>query len=134
MIDIDERMIVSFLRSGLAGLEVAYLFGSSVGDSVASPGDIDIAVLARRPLDALLRWKLQERLANVLHVDVDLVDLRSASTVLRMQVVANGRVLYESDPIGRERFEDTVFSAYARLNESRRELLQEVITRGKVYA
>jgi len=134
MSGIDERTIVDLLRSEIAGLEVLYLFGSSVGSSVSSPGDIDIAVLTHHPLDGPQRWGLQEKLARLLHIDVDLVDLRSASTVLRMQVVAHGKVLYEADPIGREKFEDTVFSAYARLNESRRELLKDVISHGRVYA
>ena len=67
-------------------------------------------------------------------MDVDLVDLRSASTVLRVEVVAHGRVLHEADSTVRETFEATVLAAYARLNESRRELLRDAIARGRVYA
>ena len=53
-----------------------------------------------------------------------LVDLRAASTVLRMQVVANSRLLFDRDPAARERFEDYVFASYARLNEERRAIVE----------
>jgi len=61
------------------------------------------------------------------------VDLRAASTVMAMQVVGPGTVLYESDPEERGRFEDLTFSLYARLNEERRGILDRVAREGSVY-
>ena len=65
--------------------------------------------------------------------DVDLIDLRSASPVMAMQVLASGRVLLDLDPVARGAFEDRVFGAYARLNEERRGILERVKAEGTVY-
>ena len=45
------------------------------------------------------------------------VDLRNASTVMRMQVISTGRRLATYDALAQEAFEDHTYSAYARLNE-----------------
>ena len=63
MIEIDERAVVDILRAEIPGLEVVYLFGSAVADLVPAPGDVDIAVLPRAPLDALQRRELQQELS-----------------------------------------------------------------------
>ena len=130
---IDEGLIVELLRSEIDGLRAIYLFGSRARSEAGAASDTDVAVLRDLPLDNVDRWRVQERLAQRLHTDVDLVDLRSASTVLRLQVVARGRVLFEADPVARETFEDMVFAAYARLNESRREIIEDARARGRVY-
>ncbi len=52
-------------------------------------------------------------------MDVDLLDLRKASTVKQMQVIANGRLLYCRDEAACGAFEDLTYSKNARLNEER---------------
>jgi hypothetical protein len=64
---------------------------------------------------------------------VDLVDLRAASTVLQMQVVSSGELLFEGNALERQRFEMLVFSSYARLNEERKAILQRIREEGRVY-
>jgi hypothetical protein len=65
--------------------------------------------------------------------DIDLVDLSVASPVLAIQVVARGELLHEGDPAARGAYEDLVFSAYARLNEERRGILDRIAAEGSVY-
>jgi uncharacterized protein len=110
-----------------------YLFGSRARGEALPGSDVDIAVLAASPLAPLFRFDLQEALAAELHAPVDLVDLRSASTVMRVQVIEHGRLLYERDPVARQLFEATALSAYARLNEERRDILDDVRKRGTIY-
>lgn len=52
---------------------------------------------------------------------------------MRMQVLKDGRVLFDGDRTARELFEATAFSAYARLNEERRGILADIAARGNVY-
>jgi hypothetical protein len=52
---------------------------------------------------------------------------------MAMQVIAAGRLLYETDAAARGRFEDYTFGAYARLNEERRGILDRVAAEGTVY-
>ncbi|NBC18065.1 MAG: nucleotidyltransferase domain-containing protein [Bacteroidetes bacterium] len=125
---------VTLLREALPDLRVVYVFGSATQTQPLRPdSDIDLAVLPARPLDAVARWDLQERLATLLRRDVDLVDLRSASTVMRIQVLRTGRVLYEVDVVTRQRFEMYALSAYALLNEERAAILADIHERGRVY-
>ena len=70
----------------------------------------------------------------MLHRDVDLIDLRAISTVMQMQVLSTDDCLFSGDDRAREWFEMVVYASYARLNEERSGILDDVRTRGLVYA
>ena len=110
-----------------------YLFGSWDTEGARADSDIDLAVLPVGPLDTVQRWELAQELAIQAGRDVDLVDLLAANTVMRAQVVAYGRRLYCADSSRCDEFEDRAFSAYAHLNEERREILRDIQQRGSVY-
>ncbi len=94
---------------------------------------MDLAILPRKPLDSFKKWKLSQELSILLHHEVDLIDLLKASTVMRVQVISKGICLYEGNKIKKEMFENYVYSAYARLNEERREIIEDIKKRGRVY-
>jgi hypothetical protein len=52
---------------------------------------------------------------------------------MRVQVLRDGRLLADVQPSVRASFEATALSAYARLNEERREILNDIAARGRVY-
>jgi predicted nucleotidyltransferase len=128
-----DETIVAILRDAMPTAGAIYRFGSSLEGLHRPDSDLDLAVLAERPLDAWGRFTLQERVAAAVRRQVDLVDLRSATTVMASQIVTTGVLLYDVDPAARGRFEDYVYSAYARLNEERREILQRIAAEGTVY-
>ena len=129
----DLTDAVVLLRTRLPFLLAVYLFGSRASEQSAADSDVDLAVLDAERLDPAVRWELQEDLAARLHGDVDLVDLRSASTVMRVQVLERSTLLFDGDPGSRVLFEAMALSAYARLNEERRGILLDVRARGTVY-
>lgn len=129
----EDALVVDTILAALPAAAAIYRFGSSAADAMRPDSDIDVAVLAARPLDPLHRFELQERLAIALHRQVDLVDLRAASTVLASQVVTTGTLLHDGAPADRGAFEDLVFSSYARLNEERRGILERIAAEGSVY-
>lgn len=134
----DERLerAVQQLQEAIPDLAVAYLFGSAATGATNEDSDVDIAVWTetRGPvLDSVSRWDLQNNLASIFRRDVDLVDLREASTVMRAQVLRSGQVVFESNETTRYRFEMTALSMYADLNEQRRELIESVQRRGSIY-
>ena len=129
----DLAPLLDVLRASVPGLAAVYLFGSHAAGAATPASDLDLAVLAARPLGDLPRFDVQERLATRLGRDVDLVDLRAASTVMQAQVVATGRVLLDADPGERARFETVAYSAYAMLNEERAGILADIAARGTVY-
>ena len=130
----DFEPLTDLLRSRIPGLAAVYVFGSAETGAVHAASDLDLAVLAPTKLDPVSRWELQGDLAGLAGRDVDLVDLRSASTVMRMQVVSTGRLLLSLDRNEIDRFEMYVFSDYCRLNEERRAILDDIRQRGRVYA
>ena len=125
--------LVKALLDAVPGCLAIYQFGSWGTESERKDSDIDLAILPPQALDPVQRWELAQTLASLAGRDVDLVDLFPASTVLRMQVVAHGELLYSTGSSVVDQFADTVFSMYAHLNEERREILGDVLQRGNIY-
>jgi predicted nucleotidyltransferase len=78
-------------------LQLALVFGSTVsGRFKKKKSDIDLAFLFDKPVDILA---LTNRVIRLLHFDdVDVVDLRYGSPLLRFSLVKNGKLLYERSP------------------------------------
>jgi predicted nucleotidyltransferase len=128
-----QSAAVAALRKAIPSLAAVYQFGSSVTGVEHLESDVDLAFLATAPPSHVDRFDLQQELASVLKREVDLIDLRSASTVMAIQVISTGRLLYDADASVRGGFEDFTYSSYARLNEERREILTRVRVEGTVY-
>jgi uncharacterized protein len=125
--------IIKTLASNLPDLQAIYQFGS-FGTPLERPdSDIDLAVLAERPLEPVALWSLAQKLSAELHRDVDLLDLRSVSTVMRIQIVGYGERIYCTDKLTCDLYEVMAYSSYARLNEERKEILEDIRQRGYVY-
>lgn len=125
--------LVQFIRNHVPDLIAIYLFGSQASRTPHAASDIDIAILPKQELPAPKRWHLAQQIAAKFSREVDLVDLKQASTVMRMQVISKGQHLYCADKPTCEAFEDFVFSDYAKLNEERACILQDIEQRGSVY-
>jgi predicted nucleotidyltransferase len=107
-------------------LKLAYVFGSQASGKAAPDSDWDIAIFPAQPISNESRWEAAQAIASRLNTDVDLIDLREASTVLQMQVISNGELI-----IGQQNeadiFETKVYSMYASLQESRKEIVNEFV-------
>ncbi len=125
--------IVHCLLASFPDTLAVYWFGSFSAGDEHPKSDLDLALFPVAPLDPVARWEAVPKMAQIAGRDVDLVDLLSASTVIRMQVVAHGRRLYAADENQVGRFEDRVFSDYARLNGERRGILETIQQTGTVY-
>jgi len=129
----QDDAITEVISRSVPDVVAVYRFGSSIDGLQHPQSDVDVAILATRPLEPLRRFELQELLAAALSQDVDLVDLLATSPVMAVQVIGKGRLLVDRDPQVRGRFEDLSFGRYARLNEERRGILQRVAAEGSVY-
>ncbi len=124
---------LELLKGAVPGLHAVYLYGSHAAGTARPDSDVDVAVLAARPLSALLRWQVQQTLAVRLGRDVDLVDLRTTSTVLQAQILGSSRLVLDASPPARHAFEMHALAAYALLNEERAAILDDIRARGRVY-
>jgi predicted nucleotidyltransferase len=115
------------VAASLAALDpqAVYVFGS-YGTSCQHPGsDLDIAVLCSSAVDPLLIFRLANELSERLGIEVDLVDLSVASTVMRKEVLRTGQRILTVDFQSAEEFEMLTLSDYARLNEERAEIIAQ---------
>lgn len=117
---------VSELTRGLTHFDpaVIYLFGSAARGAVRPESDLDVAFLPPAPCDAWAMFQTAQALALRLRREVDLVDLRRASTVLRKEVLRTGRRLATFRAGEADEFEMYTLSDYARLNEERAPVLR----------
>jgi predicted nucleotidyltransferase len=129
---VDAR-ILQTLHPSLPGLQCLIVFGSRARGDARADSDLDVAFLADPEPDALTRFDLAQQLAARIDLDVDLVDLKRVSDVMRMQIVSTGRVLFDDGRIETAEFLDRVYADYARLNEERAGILHDVRRRGSVH-
>jgi len=128
----DGEIVLALLKA-IPDLIAIYRYGSTVEGSEHPSSDVDLAILAPAPIESRRTWDLAQELAALLGCDVDLIDLRSVSTVMQMQVVSKGLAIHIGDDPARVQFENTVFSLYVRLNEERRAILDRVREGRSIY-
>ncbi|WP_457798982.1 type VII toxin-antitoxin system MntA family adenylyltransferase antitoxin [Methylocystis sp. S23] len=128
----DESAVVAHLRKRLPDAMAVYLFGSVASGDAGPESDVDLAVLNDGPLDPVFVWDIACELANVVDAHVDLVDLRTASTVLQHQIVAKGRRLWARD-VGADIYEAFILSEKTALDERNAGLYADILREGRVY-
>ena len=87
--------------------------------------DIDIAFLTFQKISPVEKWEAQEELASILNRDIDLVDLKNATIILRAEVIEKGKLIFSADSYQIDYFEMTTYSMYADLNETRMDILTD---------
>ena len=124
----------ALLQARLPPLAAVYLFGSHAQGGARAESDVDLAALpAGGPIDRLALFDAQEAAAAALNRDVDLVDLRVASTVLAFEVVSQGRLILDLDPLKTGLFEVFTQREYADLMERLMPIHADIRARGRVY-
>lgn len=122
--------ILEIIKQKLPDLQAVYLFGSYGTSYQTSESDLDLAVLTATHINPIEKWHLSQEIARDIGRDVDIVDLRKASTILRTEIINSGKRLFCKDPIETDLFETAVFSSYVHFNEDRQALLTDIKKRG----
>lgn len=122
--------LVDLIKKEYPNVKLIYLFGSQASGQQHDKSDWDIAILNDTKLKPVNRWQLSENLAELLNSDVDLVDLLDASTVLQMQIITKGSILFGKNNYS-VLFEMQVFRMYSLLQEGRKEIIANFINEAK---
>jgi uncharacterized protein len=122
------------LNKKIEGLIAVYLFGSQLNNLSNQESDVDLAILASHKLIHLDRHSREQECAQLLGKNVDLIDLLNTDTVLAYQIVLEGKVIFLKKKLECDLFENRIMSQYCNLNEERKEILQDIKKRGRVYA
>ncbi|GEO39462.1 toxin-antitoxin system antidote Mnt family protein [Skermanella aerolata] len=129
---ITDSDILAAVREALPGVRRVYLFGSRAIGEEWPDSDLDLAVVLDGPADSVSLWMAGEDIASRLDVDVDLIDLLKADTVLKHQIVTNGKLLFTNDPVEAERYEIFILNDMMELNEARRPLIADIMREGRL--
>ncbi|WP_299090225.1 nucleotidyltransferase domain-containing protein [uncultured Metabacillus sp.] len=127
-----QTEIINFLTKKVSP-ELVYIFGSTIKGTSNKNSDIDIAYLSDQTLDEYQTFMLAQELAGIINVDVDLIDLKKASTVFQGQIVSTGQVIYCLDDKTRMNYEMKTLKMYAKLNEERKFIIDNVQERGSIF-
>lgn len=127
-----QGSILVLLRKAFPNALGVYVFGSRAQGGARADSDLDLAVLVDGYADPSRLWDLSSALAEVVGCEVDLLDLRAASTVMQYQILTQGRRLWAFEPDA-SLFESFVCSEMVGLNEARAGLLEDVAREGSVY-
>ena len=123
--------IVRIVRQHLPSTQAIYLLGSFGTPYERPESDVDLAVLLPYPdskeRGSLVGGECHLALIDALRRPVDLINAREATTVMRKEIVATGRILYEREGQHEDviEFEALTLSFYQRLNIERREILED---------
>jgi uncharacterized protein len=118
------EIIIKFLKEKLAPAFI-WLFGSGAKGTLNPESDIDLAFFSDARLDSYQIFMIAQELAGLIGREVDLIDLHKASTVMKAQIVGQGRLIHEQDPLKRMNFAMMAFKEYALLNEERQAILEQ---------
>ena len=130
--DIDLHKITVFLRTQLPNLLAAYHFGSRATGTADSHSDVDLAVLIDGKIDTVALWNLAQQLADEINCDVDLIDLRTASTVMQYQIIVTGQCLWARN-VQAAIYESFILSEKTALDTLRKDLIVDIEQKGRVY-
>ncbi|MFJ5624763.1 nucleotidyltransferase domain-containing protein [Peribacillus loiseleuriae] len=110
------------------------VFGSYAKNTTHKESDIDVAFYS--PESKLTTYEVflaAQELADILRIEVDLVNLETASTVFKAQIYTTGEVIYSMDDTLLKNQQMTALSMYAKLNEERANILNNINESGSVY-
>ena len=127
-----QEEIIQTLQARVPKLLAIYAFGSRITGSAGPESDLDLAVLVEGYAAPLTLFDLSNALADMVGCEVDLLDLRAASTVMQYQIIMTGQRWWACDAQAAI-FEAAILSEKTELERLRSDLLKDIQQRGSVY-
>ncbi|MEI6729170.1 MAG: hypothetical protein WCK98_06025 [bacterium] len=78
-------------------------------------------------------FDIKNELANLLNIEVDLLDMREVSEVVNFQIVNTGKPIYQAKDFLKDEFELQIIQKYFQLNDDRKEILEKILKQKSVY-
>jgi len=124
-----DATISEAVRDLLPTASAAWLFGSAAKGRWTIDSDLDIAVDLPVALEPAERWDLALTLADRLGAPVDLLDFRRLHTVMQVQILDTGRLLFTTDPSSTASYGGFVHTEYQHMQRWRQPLMQQLAQR-----
>ncbi len=133
----DDKEVFSIaideIKKEFPKIKGIYVFGSFAKKEHNDNSDLDIAILLDKPADTVTLWNVSQNIASRIQRDVDLIDLLAASTVFRFQIISTAKRIDTLNLKTCDAFEDLTYGMYIRLNDERKEILDDIKERGRIY-
>lgn len=110
------------IQVAIPDLLAIYAFGSRIQGTASAQSDLDLAVLVEGYADPVQLFSLSNQIADQLGCEVDLLDMRAASTVMQYQIITTGERWWVKDVLQVGLFESMVLSEKTALDEARASL------------
>ena len=127
------HILINQIKSSLPNVLAIYAFGSQITGHSNEHSDLDLAVLIDGQVETFDLWDLASQLSEIAGCDVDLLNMRLASTVMQYQILQTGRTLWAKQPDA-GLFESFILSEKINLDVLRKGLLEDIDQRGSIYA
>ncbi len=124
-----QERVAAVLQQNVPDLRFAFVFGSAARGELRRHSDYDVAVDAGHPLEVAELLRLSGQLESIVERKVDLVDLRVAGPVLKMQILEHGQVIACADQHALAEFEMYTPSQYEDWKHLSRPLAEALIRR-----
>ena len=108
-----------------------YFFGSMAANKMRKDSNVDIAFLTDEDISDYEVFMKSGKLYDVFKRD--LINLKKSSTILKIQVIGKGKIVYCSDNFKKSSFEMKCFKEYSLLKEESCEVWQSVSEKGNIY-
>lgn len=125
----NRNAILNLVQRRFPNLLALYAFGSRVTGQATSESVLDLAILVDGLVDPFAIFTLAGEIAGL---EVDLVDLRAASTVMQHQIITTGERWWQRDSCA-ALYEATILNMKTSLDEARAGLIGDILKRGSVY-
>jgi uncharacterized protein len=131
-----EKAVQRILQA-LPSTMAIYVFGSRATNLSTEQSDLDIAVLVAGYAEVVALWNLASDIAVEINCDVDLLDMRAASTVMQYQILSKGSRVWRSSTacvaLDVGLYECAMLSEMTSLNEARAGLISDIKKSGRIY-
>lgn len=128
---IDHQKIIEIILKHHPETQAIYLFGSFVSGQENEKSDVDLAVLLphdqAKKIPSFAMSDVLSELFFFLKRDVDLINLRKVSTVFKIQIIDKGKLIFCANQYAKDEFEMLSLSFYQKLNEERKEILEDIL-------
>jgi len=121
--------LAAAVRSVLPNARAAWLFGSAAAGRWQPGSDIDVAVDMPEPMNFNDRWEAAQDLAAKLGAHVDLLDFRRLHTVMQVQILGSGLLLFTNDIAATAAYGGFVYTEYQHIQRWRQPMLHQLADR-----
>lgn len=124
-----DDTIVAAVLDGLPTASAVWLFGSAAKGHWRAGSDLDLAVQTGQAWSAADRLEAANRLSQHLGIEVDLLDFQRLDTVMQVQVLDTGRLLYARDPVALIQYTGFLHTEYQHIQRWRQPMMRALADR-----